>query len=132
MNKLTTSMLARITNLVNSQNPYWGILVANEYLEPNAPLRLALIKKARARASSSIEVGEAIYQGATLADLSSEAQETVRAYRLSPRAARERRVVPPMYRNCVSARRDVAASVRRQFTPVALLRTNIRQLKVAV
>lgn len=43
---LSKSMLKRITQDVLSGRPLWGIFTANEYLEHDDPLRLALLTKA--------------------------------------------------------------------------------------
>lgn len=44
---LSKSMLKRISQDIQSGRPLWGIFTANEYLDPNDPLRLALTATAR-------------------------------------------------------------------------------------
>ena len=79
--EMTNTMLSYLSVQVSSGNPVWAVLVANEYMGGNCPLRKALASKARQAlldsGSCCTETTTAIMNGARLIDLPEQARSLV-------------------------------------------------------
>ena len=111
--KLTQSILKAIAYQLHSGNPRWGLLLANEYLLPEAPLHATLCALFRKRVPDGSELAERLLSGARCKDLSAEQRAHI-GTRASPHTAlsvarpralnvaplpRHRRISPPRARN---------------------------------
>lgn len=77
---ITQSLLCDITQQISRGRPVWAMARANEYLEPNHPLRMALARKALSQQSLAVvsKIGQAIITlGKKYGELSHEEQEEI-------------------------------------------------------
>ncbi len=114
--KLTPAILREISFQVTHGNPWWGILIANEYMRPSEPLHHALQRQAmqrylRLRASGAPSLGklEAMLRSGTRAAQLS----PVELARVGARAVPARRSVPSRFRRC-HERVNASAPIRRR------------------
>lgn len=105
--QMTTKLLQHLSRSITNGNPIWGILHANEYLEQNAPLRLALVKRARSRLETMSVCERAAFEraasGARLAELPIEHQESARLNHSSHQRRREFVFTPRAQRSIPTA-----------------------------
>jgi hypothetical protein len=77
--KLTQPILKAIAYQLHSGNPRWGLLLANEYLLPDAPLHATLCALFRKRVPDGSELDERLLSGARCNELSAEQQAQIGA-----------------------------------------------------
>lgn len=84
---LSPRVLSCITRHISEQRSLWGLLIANEYCPGNNALKRAILQKARSqrdfRAAPQL-LREQISAGLKLSELSSEQQQLVREFSVSP------------------------------------------------
>jgi hypothetical protein len=111
--KLTQPVLKAIAYQLHSGNPWWGLLLTNEYLLPDSPLHTSLCALFRKRVPDRSVLAERLLSGARCKDLSAEQRAHI-GTRASPHTAlsvalpralpvarlpRHRRLPPPRARN---------------------------------
>ena len=145
--KLTQPILKTIAYQLHSGNPWWGLLLTNEYLLPDSPLHTTLCALFRKRVPDGSALAERLLSGARCKDLSAEQRAHIgtRASRLtvpsvaSPRALhvaplpRHRRTPPPRARNVSRTLVEVAArrnSRRIRGKPTAMVLNAAPDLRI--
>ena len=83
--KLTQPILKTISSQLCHGNPWWALVVLNEYLEPNSPLHGALLRLFRRRVPINSELTARLYAGARYYDLSPEERVYIGARVTIPR-----------------------------------------------
>lgn len=68
--KLTQAVLKTISRQLCHGNPWWALVVLNEYLEPESPLHAALLRLFWRRVSCHSELASRLCAGARYKDLS--------------------------------------------------------------
>lgn len=72
--KLTQPILTTISRQLCHGNPWWALVVLNEYLEPETPLRSAIVALFRQRIPAPSTLADRLCAGALFRDLSQEEQ----------------------------------------------------------
>jgi hypothetical protein len=141
--KLTQPLLKTISHQLCHGNPWWGLVVMNEYLEPTTPLHTALRAVFKRRVPSSSELAQRLCSGALYKELSLDEQvqigsrvahrpihaptpprsynPTLRHHDRRPAPRRERHGAPATDRNRAASPMSVSRVVKNDF----LLRISI-------
>lgn len=90
--KLTQPILKSISHQLCHGNPWWALVVLNEYLEPASPLHVALMRLFWRRVDHDSKLAHRLNAGALYRDLSPEERTLI-----GPRA-----VTPTMYARAVT------------------------------
>lgn len=77
--KLNQTILKAIAYQLYTGNPWWGLLLTNEYLLPDSPLHATLRALFRKRVPEGSELAEKLLSGARSADLSAEHRSQIGA-----------------------------------------------------
>ena len=145
--KLTQPILKAIAYQLHSGNPWWGLLLTNEYMLPDSPLHATLCALFRKRVPHGSELAEKLLSGARSRDLSADQRAQIGARasshtRLSvarPRPLdvaplpRHRRIPPPRARNVSRVILEGAArqnSRRIGGTPTEMVLSAARALRI--
>ena len=113
--KLTQPILKTISRQLCQGNPWWGLVVLNEYLIPASPLHAALVTCFRRRVATDSELAHQLCRGARWQDLGLEERSQI-----GSRAVSDARRLPPSPRD----RKDTSGSrarrhpVRRVVRPI--------------
>ena len=75
--KLTQLILTTISRELSNGNPWWALVVANEYLEPTSQLHKVLVKLFKGRVDEDSDLTRRIHSGARYADLSAAERDRV-------------------------------------------------------
>jgi|688.fasta_scaffold274654_2 hypothetical protein len=75
--KLTQPILTTISRELCHGNPWWALVVANEYLEPTSPLHTALVKLFQGRVGEDSDLTRRIRSGARYVELSAAERDRV-------------------------------------------------------
>lgn len=117
--KLTQPILKTISRQLCHGNPWWGLVVLNEYLAPTSPLHAALVTRFRRRVPTDSELARQLCSGARWQDLGLEERSQI-----GSRVATDSRRLSPSPRDRKetlgsSARRHPVRRVVRPITAVA-------------
>ncbi|MEY4668897.1 MAG: hypothetical protein RL518_1596 [Pseudomonadota bacterium] len=82
--KLSQPLLKTISYQLCHGNPWWGLVVINEYLAPTTPLHTALCNVFKRRVASQSELAQRLCSGALYDDLSLEEQRQIGSRAASP------------------------------------------------
>lgn len=78
--EMNTIILRELAYQITRGNPWWGLAVANEYMDVHAPLRRALLTQLNRRENRPLidaKIAEALRDGRCKAELPSEWQEQI-------------------------------------------------------
>jgi hypothetical protein len=75
---LPKKLFLTIAQNMNSENPTWALMLANEYLDSSNPLRLALVAKAQQYTSSQNPIFQDACAGKRMGELTAEEQAQLR------------------------------------------------------
>lgn len=120
--KLNQTILKAIAYQLHSGNPWWGLLLTNEYLLPDSPLHATFRALFRKRVPDGSELAEKLLSGARCTDLSAEHRSQIGARAPSdtkpsiahPRSLdatplpRHRRIPPPRARSIYRPHKEAA------------------------
>jgi hypothetical protein len=110
--KLTQPILKTISRELCHGNPWWALVVANEYLNPTSPLHAALVKLFQGRVPYRSDLTHRLTSGARYQELSPEER-----HRVGSRVMRKPFITPTIPRGHTMTRswRDRRPPVRRSM-----------------
>ncbi|NLF25477.1 MAG: hypothetical protein GX589_07445 [Deltaproteobacteria bacterium] len=127
---MTPKLLSHISRMIASGQPIWGMLLANEYLSPQCPLRAALAAKARQHLDSAKKqihtpiFCQEVLSGRRLQELSI---KRIAEFRTSPLPLNAKRYLPSLKdlrvrsnRSALNTKTESFKSRRRRAVPALL------------